>query len=98
MRTDRIIFQSITPPRTPGTAMYVCVCHAVTDRDIARAAADGARTVRDLRESLGVASSCGRCAQCAHACLKEASAAPHRTIPLLHVAGDGLGQREFATA
>ena len=62
--------------------MYVCVCHAVTDRDIAQAVADGARSMRDLRERTGVASTCGRCAQCAHASLKEASAAETRTITL----------------
>jgi bacterioferritin-associated ferredoxin len=63
-------------------SMYVCVCHAVTDRDIAQAVADGARSMRDLHERTGVAGTCGRCAQCAHACLKEASAAEAKTITL----------------
>lgn len=53
--------------------MYVCVCHAVTDRDILSAVAGGARSLRDLRERTGIASTCGRCAQCARACLQEAS-------------------------
>lgn len=52
--------------------MYVCVCHAVTDRDIATAVADGTRSLRELRQQTGLASTCGRCAQCAQACLKEA--------------------------
>lgn len=52
--------------------MYVCVCHAVTDRQIRQAAADGARTLKDLRRELGVTRDCGRCASCAHECLKEA--------------------------
>ena len=42
--------------------MYVCVCKAVTDRQIREAVFDGARTLRDLRKQLGVASECGRCA------------------------------------
>ena len=42
--------------------MYVCICRAVTDREIREAARDGARSVRDLRNRLGVASGCGRCA------------------------------------
>lgn len=53
--------------------MYVCVCHAVTDRDIQQAVAQGAHSMRELSARTGVASTCGRCARCAHACLKEAA-------------------------
>ena len=52
--------------------MYVCVCKAVTDRQIREAALGGARTLKDLRRDLGVTSDCGRCASCARDCLKEA--------------------------
>lgn len=52
--------------------MYVCVCKAVTDRQIREAALGGARTLKDLRRDLGVTSDCGRCASCAHQCLQEA--------------------------
>lgn len=45
--------------------MYVCVCNAITDREIRGAVALGARTLADLQETLGVASCCGRCAECA---------------------------------
>jgi len=54
--------------------MYVCVCQAVTDRQIQDAARNGARTLKDLRRELGVTLDCGRCASCAHDCLKEAKA------------------------
>jgi bacterioferritin-associated ferredoxin len=54
--------------------MYVCVCHAVTDRQIRQAAEGGALTLRDLRRDLGVTRDCGRCASCAHECLQEAHA------------------------
>ncbi len=51
--------------------MYVCVCNAVTDREI-RACADlGCRTVDDLRQHIGVASCCGRCAPAAEQVLRE---------------------------
>lgn len=53
--------------------MYVCVCKAVTDRQIREAAQGGARTLRDLRRELGVTGDCGRCASCAHECLREAN-------------------------
>ena len=52
--------------------MYICVCRAVTERDIESAVACGARRLRDLRVELGVTEECGRCAKCAHQCLQEA--------------------------
>jgi bacterioferritin-associated ferredoxin len=52
--------------------MYVCICRQVTDRDIHEAVAQGACRMRDLRTQLGVRAQCGRCADCAHAVLKEA--------------------------
>ncbi len=53
--------------------MYVCVCNAVTDSQIREAAQGGARTLRDLRRELGVTQDCGRCASCAHECLRQAN-------------------------
>lgn len=50
--------------------MYVCVCQGVTEKHIAHAVRNGARRLRDLREQLGVTTECGRCAECAHQCLK----------------------------
>lgn len=52
--------------------MYVCVCRAVTDRQIREAAAGGARNLNDLRRELGIVNECGRCATCARECLREA--------------------------
>lgn len=52
--------------------MYVCICNAVTDRDIQQAADAGASTLKDLRHELNVATCCGRCASCAKRVLKEA--------------------------
>ncbi|MBI3140592.1 MAG: bacterioferritin-associated ferredoxin [Rhodocyclales bacterium] len=54
--------------------MYVCVCSAVTENQIRAAAATGAGSLRELRQSLGVAAQCGRCARSAHSVLKEAHA------------------------
>lgn len=51
--------------------MYVCVCHAVTDRQIREAARSGAQNLRDLRRELNVTRDCGRCASCARQCLEE---------------------------
>jgi len=54
--------------------MYVCICKAVTDREIRKAAAKGADNLYELRESLGVASGCGGCADHAQEILDEATA------------------------
>jgi bacterioferritin-associated ferredoxin len=51
--------------------MYVCVCNAVTDSEVRSCVRDGARTLADLREQLGVATDCGRCARLARALLRE---------------------------
>ena len=59
--------------------MYVCVCMAVTERQIREAASQGARTLKDLRHCLGVASDCGQCASSARQCLREAVADLHKT-------------------
>jgi len=60
----------ITSPKE--VFVYVCICNSVTDRDIHEAVARGARTVKDLRRELGVASDCGKCASCAREVLCEA--------------------------
>jgi bacterioferritin-associated ferredoxin len=41
--------------------MYVCVCNAISDRQIKAAIDDGATSVAKLRKTLGVASQCGKC-------------------------------------
>ena len=67
--------------------MYVCVCQAVTDRQIREAADRGARTLKDLRRDLGVTLDCGRCASCARDCLHEARAThQHAHLTLLPAA------------
>lgn len=42
--------------------MIVCVCKNVSDRQIRAAMADGADTVRAVRNQLGVSTCCGKCA------------------------------------
>ncbi|AGA90805.1 bacterioferritin-associated ferredoxin [Thioflavicoccus mobilis 8321] len=41
--------------------MYVCVCHSITDRDIHEAIRRGARTLDELQDGLGIATTCGTC-------------------------------------
>jgi len=51
--------------------MYVCICNAVTERDIQEAVADGCSSLRQLREQLGVGACCGRCTGCARDLLRD---------------------------
>ncbi len=51
--------------------MYVCVCNAVTDREIRACAELGCCTLDELRNQIGVASCCGRCAPTAEQVLRE---------------------------
>lgn len=47
--------------------MYVCVCNAVTERQIRQAISEGAVTLRQLKHKLDVAGQCGSC----HDCLED---------------------------
>ncbi len=60
--------------------MYVCVCNAVTERDIGSAVAEGCCSLRELRDQLGVGNCCGRCTGCARDVLHQSlhARAPHQ--------------------
>jgi bacterioferritin-associated ferredoxin len=51
--------------------MYVCVCRAVTDKDIRNAMEEGATTVRELKEKLKVTESCGSCLETVRDLVKQ---------------------------
>lgn len=59
--------------------MYICICNAVTDRDIYTAIENGASSLEHLQQELKVATCCGRCADCARNlvedCCRKADAA-----------------------
>lgn len=42
--------------------MYVCLCNGVTDRQIRQSIHEGASSLNDLQDTLGVATQCGQCA------------------------------------
>ena len=52
--------------------MIVCVCRRVSDHQIRQAVADGAVSLECLQFELGVATQCGRCADCASRVLCDA--------------------------
>ncbi|MDP3845533.1 MAG: bacterioferritin-associated ferredoxin [Pseudomonas sp.] len=51
--------------------MYVCLCQGVTDGQIREAIYDGCCSYRDVRETLGVANQCGKCACLAKQVVRE---------------------------
>lgn len=55
--------------------MYICLCQAVNERHIREAVQQGARSMRELRQQLGVAAGCGRCARHALQVLRQEGAA-----------------------
>jgi bacterioferritin-associated ferredoxin len=60
--------------------MIVCVCHRVSDRDIAIAASSGCPDFDALQDDLRVATACGACRECACAVFEESrvqGAGPH---------------------
>ena len=60
--------------------MYVCLCKAVTDKQIKHAVAEqGACSLRCLRRRFGLATQCGKCSVHAKQILRGAAAA--RNIP-----------------
>jgi bacterioferritin-associated ferredoxin len=52
--------------------MYVCLCNGITESQIRDAVSEGARSLRELNLCLGVASCCGKCAECAQQVVHEA--------------------------
>ena len=45
--------------------MIICICHRVSDRDIAHAVQGGCASFDELQFELGVGTCCGRCHDCA---------------------------------
>lgn len=68
--------------------MFVCICNAVTEKDIGSAVAEGCRSLRELREQLGVGACCGRCCDCARGVLQDTLQAhmPYQPAAMPHLA------------
>lgn len=65
--------------------MYVCICKAVTDKQIRRAKSAGAASLEDLRETLGVTSGCGSCTGAVEAILEEPGGRGTPAAPRVYV-------------
>jgi bacterioferritin-associated ferredoxin len=68
------IYIGVVGSLSGAVAMYVCICRAVTEGEIKAALDEGIRTMRELRQGLGVASECGKCGRCALRLLRQVEA------------------------
>ena len=59
--------------------MYVCLCNALTDRQVRQAVADGACRPREVYGACGCRAQCSSCARAILATIRDAAAAlaPH---------------------
>ncbi|MFL5812992.1 MAG: bacterioferritin-associated ferredoxin [Bdellovibrionia bacterium] len=56
--------------------MWVCICHALTDKDIEAAEAQGAKTELEVYAHYGVKPQCGRCVPTVKCLMKCQNKAP----------------------
>ncbi len=64
--------------------MYVCICNAITDKQIREAADAGVRDLWQLQAELGVASNCGSCKEHASEILREKRQEAGRVEPEIY--------------
>lgn len=67
--------------------MFVCICNAVTDREIRNLARRGVDSLAELRMLTGCSDCCGQCADEAESILMAAVAAEQPMLPVLSVVG-----------
>ena len=56
--------------------MYVCICRQVTDHQIRNLCREGADSMADIRNRLGVGSQCGKCSKLARRIVQECTKTP----------------------
>jgi bacterioferritin-associated ferredoxin len=61
--------------------MYICICNAITERQVRDCAEEGTRSMDELALKLGVGAGCGRCRECAAELLAEACGLVTRLSP-----------------
>ena len=62
------------------SAMYVCICNAVTEKMIQQAAAEGVRSLGELTRRNGCSGECGSCADLAEEVLRLAHARESKRV------------------
>jgi len=60
--------------------MYVCMCHAISDRQIREVVDRGAASLHEVQAYLPVANCCGCCAETAREVIEAHKELSHRTV------------------
>lgn len=60
--------------------MIVCLCNAISERDIHQAASEGATTLQQLSERFNLGTCCGACKDCASDCLNRITGNHHADL------------------
>jgi bacterioferritin-associated ferredoxin len=60
---DQLGERALPPARDLEARMYVCICYAVTEREVAEHVAAGARDQEALGAACGAGTGCGSCEQ-----------------------------------
>ncbi len=63
--------------------MLVCLCKAVSDRDVARAIAGGARSVAEVARCTGAGTACGACREAIGCAVSQACGARSERAQLI---------------
>ena len=66
--------------------MYVCICNAVTESDIRRAAEGGVRNMRQLQKETGCSAGCGSCENLAREVLRDVTSEARPFLSVLAAA------------
>lgn len=66
--------------------MFICICNAVTDREIREHASRGVESLEELRSRTGCGDCCGQCVDEAEAILHSTHGAARLTIPMAEMA------------
>ena len=64
--------------------MYVCICNAITDKQIRKAVESGVQDLWGLQRELGVAVGCGSCKEMASEILSESRQAHAAGEPVIY--------------
>lgn len=75
--------------------MIVCICHRVSDRDIARHAQAG-MSFNDIQLELGVATQCGQCEDCARDVVAQCCAS--KPVAMLNLTRAKFESRPWSTS
>lgn len=60
--------------------MYICLCNAITDRELLARSAEGAASVEMAYQALGYQPMCGKCVPFAEQLLRQAAETASREI------------------